>query len=836
MKKTYLFLCLIFLFGISVKTTAQVAPSEDNLTHQWTFDDGTANDSKGTLNGTLEGNATIKNNALNTSTGGYVILNATDLAVNTYTQLSMEVWFTSVATANGSFHMLYYFGDTNAGGNGENYTCVTPARGGDQNFSRAMISTGVDGSGAEDGINGTEYDDGILHHMVCVINEATITFYIDGINIGATDLTGTNSLGFLGTQFAYFAKGGYTHDPTWKGLIHKISMYDTALTDENVTYLYQHGAEDNAVITSSVSSFVFDTNYPAATTTITGSNLTSPISITTPAGIFAQYNNVTVTSIPANSLNANVTFIYDGTTLVDGNITLTSGTITSLIQVKAVSESNCFTPLYNGEITNLINDPGMNTLAQFVGWGTKTVETLISNSDNVYCGASSVKVGAGTNTGGGTGSLDFHPHALLTPSTTYRVKLMAKTTGGVFRVGIERIDLNNSANNMIMHEFNTNEQWQPVDFYFTTGDLVDPDPVIYINNWELSGQTALIDNWEIYPTTDPLIFPSVTSVAFDPDYLISSMDVTSVNLTDNITITAPSGITLDQTTLTANTLSVPLTVSWDGTTAVTGNITLASGSTTVSIPVKTVATANASCFTPLYTDRSNLIADPYFNDKTNFNGWAHSGSWGMINVVDNPDSVYCGSHSAKLFSSADIEVPLTGLLIPNSGYVARAMVRTFGGYFHMGINGENTAIPGDKVDSISTDGAWQQMTFNFNTGETLSDTPVLFFNNDRNTGRVAYLDNWELYKKDELNAVVPVKDLFEKLYVQNGKIVADFVLDQSTNVQLTVYTVTGSIVSDEKIAGTAGLNHQVVKTSLPSGMYMVKIMKNGVSSFRKLIK
>jgi len=155
----------------------------------------------------------------------------------------------------------------------------------------------------------------------------------------------------------------------------------------------------------------------------------------------------------------------------------------------------------------------------------------------------------------------------------------------------------------------------------------------------------------------------------------------------------------------------------------------------------------------------------------------------------------------------------------------------------MGINGEDTAIPGDKVDSIDTEGAWQEMTFRFNTGEFMADSPVIFFNNFENNGRLAYLDNWELYQLDELNAAVaPVKDLFEKLYVQDGKIVTDFELDQSTNVQLTVYTITGTIVSNEKIAGTAGLNHKVIETILPSGVYMVKIMKNGTSSFRKLIK
>ena len=851
MKKTYLFLCLAFVFGISVVASGQTAPDLTTLKHQWTFDDGTANDGVGGLNGTLMEGATISSNALNTTKGGYCDFDGPTLAINQYTSITTEVWFTA-ATGNGDYTMLTVYGNTGTGGGGENYLCTNPTHGGEGSRTSITTNNPDSWSGRESGANGPKCDDGKLHQLVSVVDgvNGTISLYIDGEYKGQSPLSFLNNdtppvqidnlISALGTDHFYLAKSNWAPDKSWKGLMEKVSIYEAALSPDEILYLFNKGAESKQVITPGVPSMVFDTNDDAVTNTITGLNLTSPITITCPAGLTAQISGSVVTSIPANSVNTEVTFAYDGNAPIDGSIVLTSGLITSSIPVKAVSATNCFVPLYEGSLTNIVPGNGvMNSLAGFAGWGSRTVETIISNPADVYCGAASMKIGDPS-----LGSLDFHPGivskgGLLLPSTTYRVKLMAKTTG-VFNVGIERTDSTNTinSNNKILYNFDTNGQWKVVDFYFTTGDQPNADPVIYINAFNLSGTIAIVDNWEIYPTTDPLIFPTVTSLAYDLDYRSSLLNVTSMNLLNDITVTVPAGISVDQTLMTANYQSDPLTVSWDGKTPVTGNVTLTSGSTTVLIPVKTTTTTNSSCFTPLYTDgRSNFIPDPFLNDKSLFNGWVHDaiGSWGMIDIATNPDSVYCGSHSVKLYSNADIEVPLTGLLQANSGYVARAMVRTIGGFFHMGINHIDTSIPEDLVDSIDTEGAWKEMTFRFNTGTEMGD-PVIFFNNFKNNGRVAYLDNWELYKMDELNAVVPVKDLFEKLYVQNGKIVADFELEQSTNVQLTVYTVTGSIVSNEIIAGTSGLNHQVIETILPSGVYMVKIMKNGISSFRKLIK
>ncbi|MDP4270338.1 MAG: LamG domain-containing protein, partial [Bacteroidota bacterium] len=236
MKKSYLVACLLMILGISVRTVAQTNPGTVNLKHQWTFDDGTANDNVGGVNGTLMSGATVSNNALNTTNGGWVNLDATALAINTYSELTVEAWFTSVAGANTGYHFLYYLGNTTNGG-GDHFTGFTPARGDDR--SRLMLSAG----GSEAAINSTEFDDGRLHHMVCVINSTTLYYYIDGILL-ATKSIGTNTLANVGNQFAYFAKGGWTSDPTWKGTIDQISVYDKALTADNVKYLYDQHKEN----------------------------------------------------------------------------------------------------------------------------------------------------------------------------------------------------------------------------------------------------------------------------------------------------------------------------------------------------------------------------------------------------------------------------------------------------------------------------------------------------------------------------------------------------------------------------------------------------------------
>jgi len=248
---------MLSLMGISVDETAlgialkdTINPGTINLTHQWTFDDGTANDVVGTANGTLKGGATIADGVLKTDAAGqYLELPANQLGLTTYPALSFETWFKSKSKANTGSTMLCYMGDTYSG-KGANGFFLSPAR--TDNTSRVSISCGNTTSpwSAESYAGSAEFDDGLLHQAVGVISSTNITFYVDGIKQTTSALAANNSLANIKLNYAYLAKSGYTADPTWLGSVDKFSLYNKALSDEEVLYLYQGGSH----VTTSLSS------------------------------------------------------------------------------------------------------------------------------------------------------------------------------------------------------------------------------------------------------------------------------------------------------------------------------------------------------------------------------------------------------------------------------------------------------------------------------------------------------------------------------------------------------------------------------------------------------
>jgi len=805
-------MCLMVAFGMSVRLNAQTDPGTTNLTHQWTFDDGTAKDVVGTADGTLMGGAVIANKALNTLGNGYLSLPAAQIGVNSYSAFTQEIWYTSGSGLNTGWTMLSYFGNTVNGG-GSDYTFISTARADDK--SLASIECGGTGF---NGAWGTEYDDGKLHHMVSVIDATNISFYIDGVQVSTTVLAVGTTLANLSTVEAYLGRGGWSGDPNWLGNIHKFSLYNKALTADEVLYNYQKGPEASAVITATVSSLAFDPNYPAFMFNVTSSNLSADITISAPAGITVQ-----PTSITKNTTDVSVTIIYDGTTAVNGDIILTSGSTVLKIPVKTASDAACFTPLYPETLTsNILGDlQGCNTMAGFGGWGSREVSTIINDPSNVYCGAGSIKIGNGSTTG--SGSLDVGMAAYLQPNTTYVVKVMMKTIGGTFHLGVD------AAPN-VEKAIDTNGAWMPLQFTFTTGAVLGTNPVMYINNWACTGFQAYVDNYELYISQDQSISPSASSFAFDPESpKVVSFSAVSSKLSTDITITAPAGITVSPTTLPADAAGAAVNVTWDGTTAVTGDITLTSGLIVVKLPVKAILTSNTTCFTPLYTNRPNIVTDPYMNDLSTFGGW---GGKSTINIANNPDSVYCGSHSAVIVTSGSIDVTLTGILVPNTIYHARAMVKTWG-KFQFGIYGQGNA---EFMDSINTHGTWQVKDFEFTTGAALNGNAGLYFNNWGCNGTRGYIDNWELYKKDTISAFVTVKDQFRNIFVQNAKIVTDFDADNASVAQLSVYNIQGALISNEKFTCLAGRNRRVINSALPTGMYVVKLTQNEQSSYRRVIK
>jgi hypothetical protein len=818
MKKTYFLLCMLVALGGSVHVSAQTNPGTTNLKHQWTFDGGSATDAIGGVVGTIHGTATLANNAF-ISTNGYMDFPAASIGINSYSELTVEVWCTSAAGKNTGWTMLSYFGETVAGA-GKNYTFLSIARAVDGSMVSLETSTW-------NGATGPEYDDGKLHHFVYTVNATTIAYYIDGTFISSSPLAAGNTLASVSTSLAYLGRGGWTGDPNWIGSFHKFSIYDKALTSDEILYLYQDGAEKQQVISTTATAIAFDNNYPAETFNVSGSNLTGPITITTPAGIkIMDMSGSVISSLPANTTDKEVIAVWDLTTPVNDSIKLSSGNVVVKIPIKTGSDLACFNPLYT--TTNLVEDPGLNNMSYFSGWGSRTVSNIINDPSNVYCGAASIKVGDGI--AANSGSLNVDLTGKIAPNTTYRVRAMVKTIDGTFQLGVwgwsgSDADINNV--------INTSGEWKAVDFTFTTGATLGVNQGMFINNWTCTGTIAYADNWEMYIAQDPVISASAKGLAYDPEYTSSTFNATAANLSEAITITAPAGITVNPVSLATDAAGAPVTVTWNGTTAVNGFVTLASGTTQLKIPVKTVATSNTTCFVPLYTTKTNLIPSPYFNNPEAFAGW---GGKGFISVIDNPDSVYCGSHSGIISGDGSMDVQLAGVLKKNTSYISRVMLMTIGGTYQLGISGFDARNNAADINTVvDTQGAWQLVTVEFTTGDSLRAGNVPLFVNKWNlTGRRALIDNWELYEKDP-NAVATVNNLFENVYVQDAKIIVDFTVNQPSEVQLSVYSIQGALLSSEKFTPLAGRNHKELNAHLPSGMYLVKITLNGQSGFKKVI-
>lgn len=814
MKKSLLITALLLALGFCGFISAQTNPGTANLKHRWTFDNGSNVDEIGGVAGVIVGNGVLANNGF-VSTNAHMRFPASQIAINTYPELTVELWCTSVAGANGGWTMLCNFGETNAAGQGVNCTFLSIARG--DNVSMATLE-----APNWNGCTGPEYDDGKLHHFAYTVTATAITLFIDGNQVSTANLTGTNSLANISTSLAYLGRGGWTADPNWIGTFHKFSLYNKALSPSEILFLYQAGAEANAVITATKSNIALDGSYSADAFNVTGANLSAPINITVPAGITAV-----PASLPANATGAEVYVVWDGTTAVNGNITLASGSTQVNIPVKTANDSGCYTPMFT-DVLNLVQDPGLNSLSFFGGWGTRELRNIVTDPANVYCGASSMAVGNGTSAG--SGSLNVDVTGRLVPNTMYRVKAMVKTVDGSFQMGVLGWS---QGEGDINHVIDTQGEWKPLEFSFTTGAILRPDVhVLFWNNWQCTGTLSYIDNWEIYEAPDAQLNVSVSSEAFDPEYKEFSFAVTGANLSEPITIALPAGLSSDVNTVPADAQAAPVKITWDGATAVNGEIVLTSARLSKRIAVKSTSVSNNSCFVPLYTTKTNMVGDPFVNSLSNFGGW---GSRGIISIATARDSVFCGSHSGRVSRAGSLDVMLTGRLKKNTAYLARAMVMTVGGHFQLGVWGMNALIPGDVQDSLDTQGTWMPISVEFATSDSLAAVHGMFFNNYQRSGRVGYIDNWELYEMGgtSLNNLMGGNS---RAYFSGNRLMVEMNADTQLDVHIAVYNMQGMLLASEMVDAMPGKNSISIDGVLPAGVYVMKINAGSRQMLHKLVK
>lgn len=719
----------IYSLFLSCLVFSQVNPGVENLIHQWTFDDGTANDivSLNPVNGSLIGGAKIENKALILSEQGqYLSFSGSALSLNKYSVISIEIWFKSIANSNTGYTMLAYFGNT-SGGLGYNYLFISVAR--KDNVSRTAISNGTYNN--EIYVNGPEYDDGLIHHLVSIISNDSIFFYIDGEIVGRTK--NTIPLSSIGTSLAYIGKSGYNDDQTWLGTIYKISIYNKKLNKEEVKYLYNKGPEDGKLFVLSHNKLAFDEYFKFQNISISTINIKDTINIVTPSGITATPN-----VIYGNIDNIIVNLKYDTNYFVDSSIAfLGLDSIYMEIPVRSY-RNHCYKKLYP-DLENLIPDPYLSNLNNFTGWGTRYINNDINY---VFCGATS-----GMVKGKNGGSIDVDLTGKLLPETRYRIKAKVYLIGGSFQIGIYGWSAGQADFNNII---NVTEQWQDVDFSFITGKILGEKQGVFFNNYGLSGLVGYIDNWEMYAV--PEIYLSTKKIDFLTNSSIK-IYLRSIGLSNDIEIKVPIGFTVSKFIIPKNILKDSIDISFIGENNTEGYIYFTSGdikdsiyvkglldpnlfisksiikldeindsikliikgynlkkdvtieipngirlskntirtgkyiedtilvyydgltdvndflkfsSSEINVKIQVIAHRNDECFKPSYTELKNLIIDPTCN-------YLIKDGWGNRSINDDPAFIYCGARSAKI-ENGSIERILTGIMKPNTTYHVKAKV------------------------------------------------------------------------------------------------------------------------------------------------------------------
>lgn len=351
-----------------------------------------------------------------------------------------------------------------------------------------------------------------------------------------------------------------------------------------------------------------------------------------------------------------------------------------------------------------------------------------------------------------------------------------------------------------------------------------------------TGNWVSLDNFQLTYVSDgsPYLVLNPNSLFLTPTNLSKTFTVSGGNLTNNITLTAPAGISLDKNTLTIAQVQAGATVTatFDNATAITnGLISVTSGTLTQNVTVNT--SADHGCFTPLYTTLTNIIPDPYLNDISGFGGWGHK------SVVFG--GAYCGAACVKFTAitntypdGAALDVS-TVAWAPNAKYRLHAWVKAEDGTFAFLAKNTN---PDVLISVPMTGDVWTEIDTTFTTGASPTSGFFTFNNVDgASTGKTAYIDNYELYNISSLNTSVNSLGINSmNVYATSNTIVANFELQTAGTVEFNIYNAQGMLLEKNKSMFNPGMNQHVMNVNLPSGVYLVNVINDGKNSTFKVVK
>ncbi len=314
---------------------------------------------------------------------------------------------------------------------------------------------------------------------------------------------------------------------------------------------------------------------------------------------------------------------------------------------------------------------------------------------------------------------------------------------------------------------------------------------------------------------DPVVTSDATisDITLDAGTIIPGFDWA----TTNYIVTVPTGVSTINVTPTLNDASASF--SGGGVVDVSASETVETITVTAQDGVTTqdyTITFIADCYTPLFTDRNNLVPDPLCNDRNAYGGW------GFASTTTDAALVYCGTSSIAFAGVTNSWDQGFALDINNFQYEAgktyrvRCMYKTTDGT--MALNAFNQYV----VVLPESNNVWGEFDTYFTA--TATTTGWLSINNADGgaTGKVAYLDNYEIYEVDN---DVNLSSLSTSLGTLNpsfdaGVTTYELIVDPATiSVTLTgvANSATSVVSGDGEITLTAGSATAEVTVTAESG-------------------
>jgi alpha-L-arabinofuranosidase len=253
--------------GLSATQAVQVvAAPATRMIHRYSFNNGTANDSVGTVNGTFynsSGKASIANGQLNLGgfSGDYVDLGPGVITTTNITTgaLTFEAWATFFPT-NGAWARLFDFGNI-SGSSGGNYIFMAPDNSNNGGSARVAVTDTMPGNAGEVGATVNNLLGRTNLHVVVVFNPTParqfLGLYTNGVLMASTPTAG-KYIASINDVFSFLGHSLWSGDAWLNGSINEFRIYDGEINRFQIAANFSAGPDQTNANVGTVTGLILN--------------------------------------------------------------------------------------------------------------------------------------------------------------------------------------------------------------------------------------------------------------------------------------------------------------------------------------------------------------------------------------------------------------------------------------------------------------------------------------------------------------------------------------------------------------------------------------------------